>query len=151
MENDYTKYSKQNNEEKQDEVIMAGPVNDETPVENNPTEVVEETTEVEEVVNEAVEEMAANDTVELSEEVENVSEEEVITIEDPNSIVEGVINNCTQLNIRKEASKTSEIVEVVDAGAKVLIDEASSTEDFYKVVTPSGVEGYCMKSFVKVD
>ena len=63
----------------------------------------------------------------------------------------GVVYNCEKLNIRKSASKDSDVVTVVDAGSELLIDSAKSTYNFYKVCTASGIEGYCMSEFVKVD
>lgn len=63
----------------------------------------------------------------------------------------GVVYNCEKLNIRKSASKDSDVVTVVNAGSELLIDSAKSTYNFYKVCTASGIEGYCMAEFVKVD
>lgn len=63
----------------------------------------------------------------------------------------GVVYNCEKLNIRKSASKDSDVVTIVDAGSELLIDSAKSTYNFYKVCTASGIEGYCMAEFVKVD
>ena len=63
----------------------------------------------------------------------------------------GVVYNCEKLNIRKSASKDSDVVAVVDAGSELLIDSKKSTYNFYKVCTASGIEGYCMSEFVKVD
>ena len=63
----------------------------------------------------------------------------------------GVVYNCEKLNIRKSASKDSDVVAVVDVGSELLIDTAKSTYNFYKVCTASGIEGYCMSEFVKVD
>ena len=63
----------------------------------------------------------------------------------------GVVYNCEKLNIRKSASKDSDVVAVVDVGSELLIDTAKSTYNFYKVCTASGIEGYCMSGFVKVD
>ena len=63
----------------------------------------------------------------------------------------GVVYNCEKLNIRKSASKDSDVVAVVDVGSELLIDTAKSTYNFYKVCTASGIEGYCMSEFVRVD
>ena len=63
----------------------------------------------------------------------------------------GVVCNCEKLNIRKYASKDSEVLTIVDAGTELLIDSSKSTANFYKVCTASGIEGYCMEEFVEVD
>lgn len=144
MQNDYTRFSKHNNfnNRKQDEIIL------------------NETVEMEEVVNDVVEEAATapnntentiTDFVELpKEEVDTLSEDDVIEIEDVNNIIDGIVFNCSSLNVRKEASKSSEVVEVIESGSKVLIEISASTDDFYKVTTNSGTEGYCMKKFIDV-
>lgn len=62
----------------------------------------------------------------------------------------GVVYNCEKLNIRRSASKHSDVVAVVDAGSELLIDSVRSTHDFYKICTASGIEGYCMSEFVFV-
>lgn len=130
------------------------------------TEVTEETTEestdevnetveqVEETVNEVEE--STDETEETTEEViEEVTEPEVIvpSIEDgvENNEVIGKISGFEKLYVRKEASKDSEPVGIVTDKDDLSIDVAHSTDDFYKVITSNGLEGYCVKEFVKID
>lgn len=130
------------------------------------TEVTEETTEestdkvnetveqVEETVNEVEE--STDETEETTEEVtEEVTEPEVIVpnIEDgvENNEVIGKISGFEKLYVRKEASKDSEPVGIVTDKDDLSIDVAHSTDDFYKVITSNGLEGYCVKEFVKID
>lgn len=130
------------------------------------TEITEETTEestdevnetveqVEETVNEVEE--STNETEETTEEVtEEVTEPEVIvpSIEDgvENNEVIGKISGFEKLYVRKEASKDSEPVGIVTDKDDLSIDVAHSTDDFYKVITSNGLEGYCVKEFVKID
>lgn len=130
------------------------------------TEVTEETTEestdevnetveqVEETVNEVEE--STNEAEETTEEVtEEVTEPEVIVpnIEDgvENNEVIGKISGFTKLYVRKEANKDSEPVGIVTDKDDLSIDVAHSTDDFYKVITSNGLEGYCVKEFVKID
>lgn len=65
-------------------------------------------------------------------------------------IVEGVLKDCTRLNMRKEPSKESEIVCVIDETVEFTVDLTLSTDDFYKVYT-NDHEGYCMKQFINID
>lgn len=122
-------------------------------IKNDEQVVIEET---EQVVSNAGEE---NVTVENNEEtitevivdanasvIEDAKPEEV---ESEETIEEGVVEGCAKLNVRKEASKTAEIVCVINKGDLVVIDRANSTEDFYKVST-SDFEGYCAKAFIKI-
>lgn len=130
------------------------------------TEVTEETTEestdevnetveqVEETVNEVEE--STDETEETTEEVtEEVTEPEVIVpnIEDgvENNEVIGKISGFEKLYVRKEANKDSEPVGIVTSKDDLSIDITHSTDDFYKVITSNGLEGYCVKEFVKID
>ena len=130
------------------------------------TEVTEETTEestdevnetveqVEETINEVEE--STDETEETTEEVtKEVTEPEVIvpSIEDgvENNEVIGKISGFEKLYVRKEASKDSEPVGIVTDKDDLSIDVAHSTDDFYKVITSNGLEGYCVKEFVKID
>lgn len=116
---------------------------------------IEEVTEVtEETVNEVEE--STNETEETIEEVtEEVTEPEVIVPSIENNVenneVIGKISGFEKLYVRKEASKDSEPVGIVTDKDDLSIDVAHSTDDFYKVITSNGLEGYCVKEFVKID
>lgn len=61
----------------------------------------------------------------------------------------GVVVNCQKLRVRSEASANADnTVIILDALSEVTVDEDASTEDFYKVCTVAGVEGFCMKKFI---
>lgn len=62
---------------------------------------------------------------------------------------EGIVD-CEKLYVRKEATTNSEPITIINKSEEVSIDLNESTEDFYKVHTTSGVEGYCMKKFINV-
>lgn len=119
------------------------------------TEEVKETAEqVEETVNEVEE--STNETEETIEEVtEEVIEPEVIVPSIDNNVenneIIGKVNGFKSLYVRKEASKDSEPVGIVTDKDDISIDVARSTDDFYKVITSNGLEGYCVKEFVKID
>lgn len=116
---------------------------------------IEEVTEVtEETVNEVEE--STNETEETIEEVtEEVTEPEVIVPSIENNVenneVKGKVSGFENLYVRKEASKDSEPVGIVTDKDDILIDVTNSTDDFYKVITSNGLEGYCVKEFVKID
>lgn len=119
------------------------------------TEEVKETVEqVEETVNEVEE--STNEAEETREEVtKEVTEPEVIVPSIENNVenneVIGKISGFEKLYVRKEASKDSEPVGIVTDKDDLSIDIAHSTDDFYKVITSNGLEGYCVKEFVKID
>ena len=80
-----------------------------------------------------------------------VDEPEVTEVPTPAEPVCGKVVDCTKLNVRKNASKNATVVCTIDCGVEVLINEEESTNEFYKVYTPSGAEGFCMKKFVTVE
>lgn len=55
-----------------------------------------------------------------------------------------------RLNVRKQPSKDSEVLEVITRNSEVEIGLDGETDEFYKVRTKSGVEGYCMKEFISI-
>ena len=129
----YTQYSKFNSEE--------------TILINNPELEVEDT--VEEKVDEPIEGQIV---------IPEVEPEPVFiaSVSDPEPSVEpenrkfGKVSNCKKLNIRKLPSRDAEIVSELIEGSEVMIDEKESTALFYKICTEHGIEGFCMKQFIKV-
>ena len=123
----YSKFSEKKKEEnKQEEVIEEQVI--EADVDNEP--IVDETIEAEvETVQEIVEEP-------------QVVEEVKDTI--------GVVDGCEQLYVRKEADVNSVSLSIIAKLTELVIDLENSTEDFYKVKTSEGVEGFCMKKFITI-
>ena len=64
--------------------------------------------------------------------------------------VAGVVTDCLKTAIYKEPRANSKVINVVTVLTKITVDVDKSTEGFYRVSTPKGVRGYCMKKFVKV-
>ena len=62
----------------------------------------------------------------------------------------GVVVNCERLNVRQNSNIKSTSIGIITKGTEVEIFEESSTEDFYSVVTPDGLNGYCMKQYISV-
>ena len=82
-----------------------------------------------------------------------VTEETVETEESVKTMMPGIVVNCKKLNLRKSPLKDSDGANVITtllAGAAVVINESDSTPNFYKVTTETGLEGYCMKQFIKL-
>ena len=74
-------------------------------------------------------------------------EETVETVSLP-EMVDGVVVNCAKLNVRSEPSITASIVCVLDAMSEIEIDVAKSNNEWFKICTAIGAEGYCMRKFV---
>lgn len=65
-------------------------------------------------------------------------------------IIEGKVVGCDRLNVRKEPSASSEVVKVINRDEEVMLDEMESTDEFYRVCTQDGSEGYCMRKYIEV-
>ena len=147
MENNNVEELNQNIEEVTE---VTEPVVEETTEEviESTEETVEPTEEVEETVEEVTE--TTEGVVE-----EHITEPEVIVpnIEDgvENNEVIGKISGFEKLYVRKESNKDSEPVGIVTDKDDLSIDLSHSTDTFYKVITSNGLEGYCVKEFVKID
>ena len=85
--------------------------------------------------------------------VENVDEPIVEEIKQEIALVDGIVSNCELLNIRKESSKDAEVLCTIGVNTMVKVDLTvdKEAEEFYKIVTPNGVEGYCMKKFITIN
>ena len=122
---------------------------------NNIEELNQNIEEVTEVTEPIVEE-TTEEVIESTEEVEETTTELdaiVHNIEDgvENNEVIGKISGFEKLYVRKESNKDSEPVGIVTDKDDLSIDLSHSTDTFYKVITSNGLEGYCVKEFVKID
>ena len=139
--------------------------------EENVNEIEELTNETEETIEESTEEVnktmeqleeTVNEVEELTNEIEETIEEVTDEVIEPEVIVPSVENNVEnnevigkisgfeKLYVRKEASKDSEPVGIVTDKDDLSIDVAHSTDNFYKVITSNGLEGYCVKQFINI-
>ena len=62
----------------------------------------------------------------------------------------GTVMGCEKLRVRPTPDTDQEEITLIDEGSTVKISLEDSTEDFYKVKTDDGIEGYCMKSFINI-
>lgn len=76
-----------------------------------------------------------------------ITEEEVSK---PKKQMIGVVIDCSSLNIRAKSNINSEIIATVKAGTELLINEDESVNEWYKVCTEAGIEGFCMKKYISV-
>ena len=89
-------------------------------------------------------------------------DEEVVdeVVEEPETVVEetpevqktiyGTVVKCSMVNIRKNPEKNAPVVTTIRRNGTVIIDASESTAEFYKICTPSGIEGFCMREFIDV-
>lgn len=89
----------------------------------------------------------------VNEEIKTLVDEEPVeefTEDIPTPSMFGVVSDCRKLNVRTEPNKESDVMCVIVENEEVMIDPDYSTEDWYKVYTKEGVDGFCMKEFIKV-
>lgn len=136
---------------KEDDNIME---NEEKIIDEIP-ETVEEVTENLEEVDESIEE-----TFEIGGDQEKTTEEVVENLEEFKPVIEdgienneiiGKITGFTKIYVRKEPNKDSEPVGIVSEKDDLSIDMEHSTEEFYKVFSSNGLEGYCVKELIKIE
>ena len=119
---------------------------------NNETEITEVIVNNDDVVIEPVDETEETEETEQDKPADESDDEEQDEIQ-PDEVKEACVVKCEKLNVRKEASKTSEVVCVISKDAALTVSITKSTEDFYKVYTINNevlVEGYCVKDFIKI-
>ena len=100
---------------------------------------------------ESAPEQPAVDTVVEPKVVEQVSEvqaEPEVTTPAAPAIKTGFVYGCSKLNVRSEPKSDASIVCVIEQKSEVEIDMSQSTDDFYKVCLASGIEGFCVKSYI---
>lgn len=89
----------------------------------------------------------------VNEEIKMLVDEEPVeefTEDIPPQPMFGLVSDCFKLNVRTEPNKESDVMCVIEENEEVMIDPYYSTEDWYKVYTKEGVDGFCMKEFIKV-
>ena len=60
----------------------------------------------------------------------------------------GFVYGCSKLNVRSEPKADASIICEIEQKSEVEIDLANSTDDFYKVCLASGIEGFCVKTYI---
>ncbi len=101
----------------------------------------EETESLADVTEEIEKEIAEVNEPEDVEEVEEIAEE-------ADSTIVGYVSGCSKLNIREEGYPGANVVCVVPEKTTLLIEVAKSNDEWYKVYTEAGMEGFCMKQYV---
>lgn len=80
-----------------------------------------------------------------------VEQEEIKeTVEPVITSIKGIVTGCGMLNVRSKPDKESDIVSMLQRDVEIEIIDTNASEDFYKVVTEIGIEGYCMKDFIAI-
>lgn len=62
----------------------------------------------------------------------------------------GVVVNCLSLKVQEAPAADADVLAVLSALDEVAVDLAQSNDTFYKVRTPDGIDGFCMRKFIVV-
>lgn len=65
-------------------------------------------------------------------------------------LLEGTVVGCAKLNVRAEPNITADIVCVLDNMTELAVDVANSNNEWVRVCTATGIEGYCVRKFIDV-
>ena len=81
--------------------------------------------------------------------------EEEIVVENTTELVEpstvlGVVTECVKLRVRSTPEIADNVLAEIILASEVLVDLKESTDEFYKITTEAGVEGYCMKQYINI-
>lgn len=107
------------------------------------TEKVEEISEEPIFVPNAVAEPAVEEEV-----VDNLPTESEPKPEAVKAYKTGSVYGCAKLNVRNAPKPDAGIICEIPCNTEVEIDEDASEGNFYKIYTASGIEGFCMKSYI---
>ena len=97
--------------------------------------------------------MSKNDYTRYSNkrEKEVINEEPILEIDAKPEPKIGSVVDCKMLNVRKEPNIESEVLCKISWYTELMVYEEESTDEFYKICTASGIEGYCMKKFISAN
>lgn len=66
-------------------------------------------------------------------------------------LVTGTVVNCAKLNVREHPDTASAALCVLNAASELEINVNESTSEWFRVITATGVEGYCMRKFINAN
>lgn len=96
--------------------------------------------------NEKKEDLDLNENVNIITYVDDIDNNENDSVDNFNEI--GTVIGCEKLRVRPAPDTDQEEIFLINNGSVVKISLEDSTEEFYKIKTDDGIEGYCMKSFI---
>lgn len=80
---------------------------------------------------------------------EEIGVETTIESVEPSTVL-GVVTECVKLRVRSTPEIADNVLAEIILASEVLVDLKESTDEFYKVTTEAGIEGYCMKQYINI-
>ena len=75
--------------------------------------------------------------------------EQPVVVTQPETVT-GIVVNCIKLNVREQMNTGSSILCVLPVSSEVKVIANEVHDDWCHVFTASGVEGFCMKQYIKI-
>lgn len=83
-------------------------------------------------------------------ETEEVKETaEYSKVSEPTSATAEVVG-CVKLNIRARPDAKANVIDVIPAGTKVVVNLTAKYDKYYEILAASGKKGYGMKDYLKI-
>lgn len=76
---------------------------------------------------------------------EPVKEEQNVT-----KPVKACVTGCDKLYVRSKPEKGSDAITTIDKDDQVIVLDMNASDEFYKVETKNGTNGYCMKTYMAI-
>lgn len=90
-----------------------------------------------------------NNEKEILETVEELAEEATTESVEPSTVL-GMVTECVKLRVRSTPEIADNVLAEIILASEVLVDLKESTDEFYKITTEAGIEGYCMKQYIDI-
>lgn len=62
----------------------------------------------------------------------------------------GVVTNCRKLNVREHPDTSADVLGELLMNSEVRVVANEKYDEWYHVITASGIDGYCMKKYIEV-
>ena len=92
----------------------------------------------------------AVDIVEAEQPIAAVVEKNDAETENGDDIRMAFVHNCVKLNVRENPDPNASVVMTINAGDEVMVYGSDKSGNYYSICTESGVEGYCIKDYLKM-
>ena len=65
-------------------------------------------------------------------------------------IRKAIVCNCKKLNVRENPKPKANVIMIINEDDEVMVYTDGSVGNYYSIRTESGVEGYCVKDYIKM-
>ena len=148
--NNYRNYYKDDKKDEVTDEVVKDDFTDEVVKDEVTDDVKDEVTDevVKDDVTDDVKDKVTDEVVK-DETTDDVKDDVTDEVNENVSEIVGTVVNCERLNVRKSATRKSQVLKVIEKGTNVIIENDDTSNIFYKVRIDD-VVGYCMKDFIEI-